>query len=101
MSDAEDMFEQQLIEADIVHFTREYRFHPTRRWRFDFAWPDVKIACEVEGLHPGRGRHQTIKGYTADCEKYNEAQLLGWRVYRFPQSMVKSGIALETIQRAL
>lgn len=30
-------------------FVREHRFHPTRRWRFDFAWPDEKVALEVEG----------------------------------------------------
>ena len=23
---------------------REYRFHPTRRWRFDFAFPDMRLA---------------------------------------------------------
>jgi len=28
---------------------REYRFHPRRKWRFDAAWPDAKLAVEVEG----------------------------------------------------
>jgi very-short-patch-repair endonuclease len=59
---------------------REYRFHPVRRWRFDFAFPSVRLAVEVDG----RGRHQTAKGVSADCEKMNEALRMGWRVLRFP-----------------
>ena len=27
----------------------EYRFHPVRRWRFDFANPEYKVAIEFEG----------------------------------------------------
>ena len=64
---------------------REYRFSPARRWRFDFAWPDIKLAVEIEG----RGRHQTVVGYRSDCDKYNEAVRLGWRVLRFPATDCK------------
>ena len=74
---------------------REYRFHPTRRWRFDFAWPDRKIAVEVEGvIWQGSGRHQRAAGYSADCEKYNGALLLGWDVLRVTQKHVADGTAL-------
>jgi very-short-patch-repair endonuclease len=59
---------------------REYRFHPTRKWRFDFAWPAYKVAVEIDG----RGRHQTVDGVRKDCEKHNEAVILGWAVLRFP-----------------
>ena len=80
---------------------REYRFHPTRRWRLDFAWPDRKIAVEVEGVvHDGKGRHQTAKGYAADCEKYNSALLDGWKVLRFTPNVIKSGSAVAWIERA-
>ena len=70
-------------------------FSPTREWRFDFAWPDVRAAIEIEGLTrgvPGRrqqvGRHQQVEGYGADCEKYNEATLAGWRVFRVTRKMI-------------
>src|SRR5678815_1231604 len=59
---------------------REYRFHDARKWRFDFAWPEIKLAVEIEG----QGRHQTFIGFRRDCDKYNEALALGWRVLRFP-----------------
>jgi hypothetical protein len=65
----------------------EYRFHPERKWRFDRALPDKLIAIEIEGgIHSG-GRHTRGKGFTGDCEKYNQAVLLGWRVFRFTSDM--------------
>ncbi len=82
MSAAEDALEARL-KAEVLPIAqpvREYRFHPERRWRFDFAWPDIKLAVEIDG----RGRHQTVVGVRNDCEKLNEALRLGWRVLRFP-----------------
>jgi very-short-patch-repair endonuclease len=66
----------------------EFKFHPTRRWRFDFAIPRYKLAIEIDGgqwaLHGGR--HMT----DADREKQNAAAVLGWRVMHFsPQQLEK------------
>ena len=80
---------------------REYRFHPTRRWRFDFAWPTFMVAAEVEGVSPAGGRHQHIAGFEADAEKYNAATLAGWKVLRFTQSGVRLGEAIRHIEHAL
>ena len=35
---------------------REYRFDDVRKWRFDFAWPSLMFAVEVEGRERGN-RH--------------------------------------------
>lgn len=58
----------------------EFRFHPTRRWRFDVAWPERKIAVEIQGGVWSRGRHSRGTGQLADMDKLNTAQSLGWRV---------------------
>ena len=79
----------------------EYRFHETRKWRFDFAYPDQQIAIEVEGGTWANGRHTRGKGYEADCEKYNTAALRGWTVLRFTGGMVKNLTAIEMIKEAL
>lgn len=81
---------------------RQYRFHPERRWRFDFAWPGHRLAVEVDGVLWGeQGGHQRPNDYADDCEKLNEAVLLGWRVLRFTPAQVHSGDAVLVVQRAL
>lgn len=80
---------------------REHRFHETRRWRFDFAWPEAKVAAECEGGTFSGGRHTRGSGFEKDSEKYNAAALAGWRVFRFTSRMVKSGAAILTLQEAL
>src|SRR5204863_197784 len=66
----------------------EYRFHPVRRWRFDLAFLDKKIAFEVEGGTWIRGKHTHPIGYQKDCVKFNAAARLGWQVYRLTPSMI-------------
>lgn len=79
----------------------EFRFHAKRRWRFDVCYPDRKIAAEIDGAAWTAGRHTRGKGFIADQEKINEAQLLGWKVYRFVTDDLSNGRFLETMQRAL
>ena len=80
---------------------REYRFDANRRWRFDFARPDKRLAVEVEGGIWTQGRHTRPAGYEADAEKYNAAVIQGWRVLRFTANTVNSGLALRTIKAAM
>ena len=80
---------------------REFKFHPTRKWRFDFCWPEHMLAAEVEGGIYSGGRHVRGAGYAEDCIKYNEAALLGWRVLRFTGNMINSGEALTYIEMGL
>lgn len=80
---------------------REHRFHPTRKWRFDFAFPDQKLAVEVEGGIFTGGRHTRGAGYRKDMEKYNAAAILGWRVLRFDGDIIKSGKAIQIVREAL
>lgn len=96
------MFLRSLVPAG--HVEAEFRFHPVRMWRFDYAIPKLKIAVDYQG-HAGfvplkdehgnlrrddRGKplqapsgHSTIKGLTNDCEKSNEASAAGWRFFTF------------------
>lgn len=62
--------------------TPEFRFHPTRKWRYDWAWPDKKVALEVEGGTWINGRHNRGSGFVRDMEKYNAAAVAGWRVLK-------------------
>ncbi len=121
MSELEDKlaFHLTMSGPDTKVFEREYRFAAyacggpgkgirarlkkagLQDWRFDFAWPDLKLAVEVEGGTWNGGRHTRGKGFEEDCIKYNAAMLLGWNVARFTSGMITSGKALETIELLL
>lgn len=65
-----------------IEMVAEHKFHPERKWRFDFAFPSRMVAVEIDGgVHTG-GRHTRGKGYEKDCEKLNAATSMGWRVLR-------------------
>lgn len=81
MSKAEDEFAAAWSEA-VAGWEpeRQWRFHPTRKWRLDFAWPSVKLAVEIDGVGYG---HHSIAGKKADCEKHNAAVAMGWTLMRY------------------
>jgi hypothetical protein len=95
----------------------ELRFHPTRRWRFDLAWPQWQLAIEIEGGIWGKGgrrsaacrlcgardtgHHARGVGILRDIEKGNAAILAGYRVLRVTPDMVNSGEALKLIERVI
>ena len=80
---------------------REFLFHPTRKWRSDFAFPDKMLLVEFEGGVFSKGRHTRGAGFVADCEKYNSAALLGYVVMRFTDKHVRQGTAVTMIEEFL
>ena len=80
----------------------EYRFHPVRRWRFDWAFVSPnKIGLEVEGGIWTGGRHVRGAGFLKDIEKYNAAAVLGWRVLRVTPRTLCSPQTFALLKRAL
>lgn len=67
----------------ITDYVTEHKFHDVRRFRFDWAIVDLKIAIEYEGIFSKKSRHTTVKGYSIDIEKYNLALTEGWKVLRY------------------
>ena len=65
-------------------------FPEDSRWAFDLAYPDVKVAIEVDGRGSGGhwGRHASEAGQRADCAKANAAAEHGWTVLRYPSRSV-------------
>lgn len=96
-STLEHAFATMLQAYQFIEPIREYRFNAKRRFRFDFAWPDCKIAVECEGGVYTQGRHTRGKGFESDCEKYNLATLQGWRVLRFTRRIIESREAIENL----
>jgi len=79
----------------------EFVFHPSRKWRFDFAWVPQKIALEVEGGTWSRGAHGRGSGIARDIEKYNSAIILGWGVLRVTPDNLCMAETVQMIREAL
>ena len=84
------------LRGENIAYEVEYRFDTEkavksdrRRFKFDIAIPSLMIAIEFEGINSKKSRHTTPTGYTNDCEKYNLAVKLGWRVLRY--TMINEG----------
>lgn len=83
-----------------------------RRWRLDLAWPDQRVAVEIDGgaiLHRqvrGRrvmipGRHNTEAGRAADATRDAFAALDGWLVFRVGRVVLASGAWVRWVALAL
>lgn len=108
----EDLFAAQCRSFQLPPVERQFLFAKQalgRRWAFDFAWREYRVAVEIEGVAVRRlagrlvvlGRHASIEGIRGDMEKYNYAALLNWQVLRFLQTDVKPKRAIEMTMRVL
>ena len=92
--------EQKFLEAwELFGFeggepVREYRFHPTRKWRLDFAWPKFKVGVELDGYGPA---HYSRYGRHLDLEKQNAAVLWGWSILRYTSTDLRTAFSQEEV----
>ena len=81
-------------------YQREYRFIASRKYRLDFAWPEVKFGIEVDGAV-----HRIKSRFHSDREKQALALLAGWRILPVTGKHVRDGRAIrwaaELLFRAL
>ena len=101
VTDLADELAAQIKMAGLPEPVREHRFHPMRRWRFDICFPEHMVAFEADGGTWDWGRHNRPQGFANDVEKINQAQLLGWQVFRVTGEMVRDGTALQLVEAAL
>jgi very-short-patch-repair endonuclease len=73
------LFEREFPEL-LPQLVEEYKFHKSRRFRFDHALPDIWLAIETEGGQYSKfgGRHNRDR----DRFKYNLAASMGWTILR-------------------
>jgi hypothetical protein len=78
---------KQVCKLHNLTLIEEFRFNDLRRWRADWFIPELNVLIEYEGMGRGKygtlGGHQTIDGYTANCDKYNAASIAGFVLLRY------------------
>jgi hypothetical protein len=80
---------------------KEVVFFPGRRWRFDFAWREHKVAVEINGGIYTNGAHTRGAHYESDMEKLNHAMLEGWKVLQFTPKQLMSAETYTFIKKVL
>ncbi len=95
------IFTQFLATFNVPAPVAEHRFHPIRKWRMDWAWPDYLVALEVNGGLFIGGRHTRGGGQLNDMIKFNHAAELGWRILQVqPKDLLKTETA-QMIKRTI
>jgi hypothetical protein len=93
---------EQIRQAGLPSPERQAKLVPGRRFAFDFAWPDLKLAVEVQGgIFLPKGAHTSGAGVTRDCEKAALALLEGYRTLAVTGAMVRDGRAVAWLQRLI
>lgn len=105
-SDLEHSLYFELRRNGLKGWVAEHRFkgmNGKRRYRFDVAWPEKKIAIDVQGglYLKGRRAHGSPEQMKRDSMKQAEANLCGWIFIAVTPEMMKDGSAVELVKKAL
>ena len=95
------LFQKSLESYLGTQIDSEVTFCKGRKFRFDFAIVDKKIAIEIEGGIFSGGRHTRGAGFAKDMEKYNIAVENGWVVLRYSPAETKKTSTFEQIKQVL
>ncbi len=79
----------------------EHRFHPVRRWRFDYAFPQIKVAVDYDGVMFRSVGHNSLEKIIKDMERSNHAQLCGWDIYKANAKTVQNKEFFAIIEEAV
>lgn len=95
-SKIERRFTQQLTDAGVTGYQRNYFFLPDRELELDYAWTAPRIAVEVQGM-----AHRIKGKFTRDIEKRALALLAGWRVLEVDGKSIRDGRAIAWLKQLL
>ena len=96
-----DLFSRWLERELHTQVVREFRFHPIRKWRMDYALIEHKIAVEIDGGVWTGGRHTIGQGWIKDQEKLNTATAMGWSVFHFTPGQRFTSQVVTILQQAI
>jgi hypothetical protein len=89
-------FEQQLSAHGFPAPEREYFAIPGRDFRWDYAWPQLRVLVEIQGA-----QHRIKKMFKADIEKRALAMLAGWRCLELDRHSISTERSVEWLSALL
>jgi len=93
----------QIQSLGIKEPVQQFKFRETRKWRVDFAWPERKLAVEIEGgiWRRGGGAHSHPVNIERDIDKGNALAMAGYHLLRFTDKHIRSGEGVQTVKAFL
>lgn len=88
-SDIEALFSQQLAMTELPAPRRDYEYLRGSGHELDFAWPELMIGVEVQGM-----AHRIKSKFKTDIKKRARGLLQGWRVLEVGGAEIKDGTAM-------
>lgn len=97
-SEIEELLAEQIRRAGLPEPIREYKHIVGRKFRIDFAWPDMNPprGVEVQG-----NVHRIKERFEADIIKRSLGLLQGWRILEVSGRTIRDGRAIEWIKELL
>ena len=79
-----------LLKSNGIKFIEQVDVIPGRKFRFDFQIIGTNILIEIQGGQWITGRHNHGSAMTKQYEKYNLAQIHGYRVLQYGTDMIRN-----------
>jgi len=96
-SNLEVRFARAMVAAGLPEPAQQHRVRAgTRRCRIDLAYPERKLAIEIDGWE----HHRTRSAFDDDRARSNDLVVAGWNVLRFTSTMTNAQ-AVATVRAAL
>ena len=90
-----------LIKSLDLKWIHRHKFMVDRKFEFDFAFPTIKLAIEVQGGIWIVGGHTKGVGIKQDHDKNQNACALGWQMLYCCPDDIKKGIAISFIEKTI
>lgn len=91
----------ELIKSLDLKLIHHHKFMDSRKFEFDFAFPDLKLAIEVQGGIWITSGHTKGKGIKQDHDKNQNACALGWQILYCCPDDIKKGVAIKFIEKTI
>ena len=102
MSELEERFAFQIKAYELPEPKRQFKFHSSRKFLADFAWPEFRLIVEINGgTWMKKSGHNTGTGILRDYEKSNCAQLMGYTYLQYTGKELDDLTAIETVKAFL
>jgi hypothetical protein len=96
-SDLEVRFARAIVAGGLPEPVQQHRvIAGTRRCRIDLAYPELRLAIEIDGWE----HHRTRSAFDDDRARANDLVVAGWNVLRFTSNMTDAN-AVEMVGAAL